>query len=196
MHSITISSSLNWATCILSAGLVGLIDAFFFCLYWSCYLYSSSALCANGDIRLQDGQNPLEGRVEICNNNQWGTVCEDSWNITDANVVCRQLGIGTSLYLGTKNGVWLWPLACITVCNELLSLSLRGRFAANQTANSEIWKACLENRKVSFRGFLLDFKWNISKKFVELHLWVFQSFVFNIDEVQSQKWFPKMVKDT
>jgi len=48
--------------------------------------------CTYGDIRLQDGQTPLEGRVEICVNNQWGTVCDDFWDTTDANVACRQLG--------------------------------------------------------------------------------------------------------
>ena len=55
------------------------------------YKFSPSALCTDGDIRLQGGQNLLEGRVEICSNFQWGTVCEDSWDTADANVACRQL---------------------------------------------------------------------------------------------------------
>ena len=53
-------------------------------------------VCTNGDIRLIGGSNSYEGRVEICNNNAWGTVCDDLWGTPDATVVCRQLNYSTT----------------------------------------------------------------------------------------------------
>lgn len=43
-------------------------------------------------LRLVGGQLPTEGRVEICINGQYDTVCDDFWDARDATVVCRQLG--------------------------------------------------------------------------------------------------------
>lgn len=53
-------------------------------------------MCTDGDVRLAGApgsiQNPMEGRVEICINEMFGTVCDIGFNRSEASVICGQLG--------------------------------------------------------------------------------------------------------
>ena len=94
-----------------------------------------SIVCSYGDIRLVDGTHIYEGRVEVCANNQWGTVCDDLWDTSDAEVVCRQLGYNLTsnavaysrAFFGQGTGhIWLDNVQCTGSENELLNCSHNG----------------------------------------------------------------------
>ena len=85
---------------------------------------NSGVLCsyASSNIRLADG-GPSYGRVKVYHNGQWGTVCDDHWDINDTNVVCRQLRFSDSVlvtfnqmccakYGEGSNPIWLDDVKC------------------------------------------------------------------------------------
>ena len=71
-------------------------------------------------VRLVNGSTDNEGRVEVYHNGEWGTVCDNGWDFNDAEVVCRELGLGSVFALvrreiyGQGSGqIWLNELNCV-----------------------------------------------------------------------------------
>ncbi|KAM9467803.1 antigen WC1.1-like [Clarias gariepinus] len=70
-------------------------------------------------LRLSGGKGSCSGRLEVYHNATWGSVCDDQWNIRNAQVVCRQLGCGSALSadrnvsFGPGEGtIWLNRVKC------------------------------------------------------------------------------------
>ena len=89
------------------------------------------AALSNGSLRLVNGITHFGGRLELYYNNEWGTVCDDSWDSSDATVACGQMGFvgvsdsDSSLFGSgaSSQRIWLDDVACSGSESRLIDCS-------------------------------------------------------------------------
>ncbi|XP_015272483.1 PREDICTED: galectin-3-binding protein [Gekko japonicus] len=128
------------------------------------------------DVRLVDGSSFSEGRVEIYYAGQWGTICDDNWDMADADVVCRSLGftgateVKTSAAFGEGSGpILLDDVNCLGTETSLTQCSSGGWFNNNCGHGEDAGVVCI-NRIIYNPGtFVLDHSGNFSEDFGKLY---------------------------
>ena len=113
------------------------------------YFTGTTASFTSGAVRLTNGYAPSIGRVEIWYSDQWNTVCDDSWSITDAKVVCRQLGYqGAALahsnaYFGEgSGGILLDNLDCTGAETSVFQCTHNGLYSHNCDHDEDAGVTC------------------------------------------------------
>ncbi|XP_019957401.1 galectin-3-binding protein A [Paralichthys olivaceus] len=96
-------------------------------------LHKRKAEPQEGDLRLFGSQSNSEGRVEVFHEGKWGTVCDDGWDMAEAQVVCRQLRFfgAKSVVIGKDYGevtgpIWLDDINCEGTENHLFTCGFKG----------------------------------------------------------------------
>uniref|UniRef100_A0AAY5ELZ7 SRCR domain-containing protein n=1 Tax=Electrophorus electricus TaxID=8005 RepID=A0AAY5ELZ7_ELEEL len=98
-------------------------------------------------VRLMDGGGHCSGRVEVLHRGQWGTVCDDDWDMRDAAVVCRELGCGEAVdvlgssHFGPGSGpIWMDDVDCTGSESTLKNCTSAGwgKHDCNQTKNAGV----------------------------------------------------------
>ena len=157
---LLILSMFRWCACLVAEG----YNYFYITNYYACFtkctlLCYLLTACELGAIRVNNGGSMLKGNVEVCYYNVWGTVCGNGWNITAAQVVCRQLGFPTTGALALTLGdvpagrgmIWLDKVSCIgtEVALEQCNSSEPGVHKSYCVHSQDAGVICLSKLKVS-----------------------------------------------
>nr|XP_020476635.1 galectin-3-binding protein [Monopterus albus] len=102
-----------------------------------------------GDVRLFGSASISEGRVEVYHDGKWGTVCDDGWDMAEAQVVCRQLrfpgaksSVAGSDYGQATGPIWLDDINCKGTENHLFTCGFKGWGISDCTHKEDVGVIC------------------------------------------------------
>ncbi|XP_056089433.1 deleted in malignant brain tumors 1 protein-like [Rhinichthys klamathensis goyatoka] len=115
----------------------------------SCSNYKGAGVICQPPVLLKNGSDSCSGRVEVRHNGIWGTVCDDGWDLSDAAVVCREMGCGNVIeaksgaYFGQGSGhVWMNKVRCNGTESTLKDCVLSGRVQQNCSHEKDAGVIC------------------------------------------------------
>ncbi|XP_075999002.1 galectin-3-binding protein A-like [Genypterus blacodes] len=128
-----------------------------------------------GDVRLFGSSKPSEGRVEVFHAGQWGTVCDDGWDMADAQVVCRQLhfpGVKaaalTTRYQQAPEPIWLDDISCNGTERALTRCYFQGWGVTDCSHKEDVAIACETESGDDNRTHSLDHSHYLSESLGQL----------------------------
>ncbi|KAM9780065.1 galectin-3-binding protein B-like [Neosynchiropus ocellatus] len=129
----------------------------------------------DGDVRLVGSVQASEGRVEIYHDGQWGTVCDDGWDMADTQVVCRQLNFPGAKFVYSRNDfekatgpIWLDEVKCDGSEHNLISCGRKEWGVTDCTHKEDVAIACEANGNLNESSHWLDHSIQLSSDLGEL----------------------------
>ena len=111
----------------------------------------------NIGVRLAGGRNNYQGRVEVYRDNQWKLVCGSTWDQSEGDVVCRQLGLGYAVATTSENtvenflkgsgSVWSVSINCVGSERTLGECSVTQPATSSCALNNSVSVFCSGRRK-------------------------------------------------
>ncbi|XP_011673150.1 scavenger receptor class A member 5-like [Strongylocentrotus purpuratus] len=126
-----------------------------------------STAAYEGNLRLVNGSDYTEGRLEIFHDDQWGSICDNTWFGDDASVACRQMGLGNVKYAYQDYGPGQGPVHLDDVdcrgTEMYITTCQKGDWGVNNCGHdSDVGMSCFlfEGKSMPI-GLFLNFGWNL-----------------------------------